>query len=144
VALSAPVDCEPLVARAPVQPPEAVQAVALVEVQVRVELDPLTTLVGLAWSETLGGSAETETVTDCAAVPPGPVHVKVKLVAAVRSEVVWEPLVGSVPLQPPDATQELALVEDQVKVDAAPLFTVVGLALSVTDGAGVVTVTVAD
>jgi hypothetical protein len=144
VALSGPVDCEPLVARVPVQPSEAVQEVAFVEVQVRVELDPLMTLVGLARSETLGGSADTETVTDCAAVPPGPVQVNVKLVATVRSDVVWEPPVGSGPLQPPDATHELACVDDQVKVDVLPLFTVVGLATSVTEGAGVVTVTVTD
>jgi hypothetical protein len=144
VALIAPVDCEPLVARAPDQPPDAAQDVALVEVQVSVELPPLTTLVGVALTDTVGVGADTETVTDCPAVPPAPLQVNVKVVPAVRSEVAWEPLVGSVPLQPPDATQELALVEDHVKVDAPPLFTVVGLALSVTDGAGVVTVTVAD
>jgi hypothetical protein len=49
-----------------------------------------------------------------------------------------------VPLQPPEALQVVALVEDQVNVEAAPLLTVVGLALNVTVGAGVVTVTVAD
>jgi hypothetical protein len=38
----------------------------------------------------------------------------------------------------------VALVADQVKVEEAPLATVLGLALSVTVGAGVVTVTVAD
>lgn len=48
------------------------------------------------------------------------------------------------PLQPPEALQVVALVEDQVNVEAAPLLTVVGLALNVTVGAGVVTVTVAD
>jgi hypothetical protein len=140
----APVDCEPLVATAPDQPPDAAQDVALVEDQVRVELPPLATLVGLALSETLGVGADTETVTDCAAVPPGPVQVNVKVVPAVRFEVACEPLVAWAPLQPPEAAQELALLEDQVKVDAPPLLTVVGLALSVTDGAGVVTVTVAD
>jgi hypothetical protein len=46
-----------------------VQAVALVDDHVRVELPPLATLVGLALSETLGGetlggAAETVTVTD--------------------------------------------------------------------------------
>ena len=140
----APVDCEPLVARALDQPPDAAQDVALVDVQVSVELPPLTMLVGLALIDTLGAGADTETVTDCAAEPPAPVQVSVKVVPAVRSEVAWEPLVASGPLQPPDAAQELALVEDQVNVDAPPLLTVFGLALSVTDGAGVVTVTVAD
>ena len=48
---------------APDHPPEAVQAVALVEDQVNVELPPLETLVGLALSDTVGG-AETVTVAD--------------------------------------------------------------------------------
>ena len=47
--------CEPLVATAPFQPPEAVQAVALVADQVRVELPPEDTLAGSALSETVGG-----------------------------------------------------------------------------------------
>jgi hypothetical protein len=144
VALSVPVDCEPLVARAPDQPPEAAQEVALVEDQVRVDELPLAMLVGLALKLTLGVGADTDTVRDCAAVPPAPVQVNVKLVAAVRSAVACEPLVAMLPLQPPDAAQEVALVEDQVRVEALPLLTVVGLALRVTDGAGVVTVTVAD
>jgi len=144
VALTAPVACEPLIARAPDQPPEAVQEVALVEVQVSVELPPLAMFVGLALSETLGGGADTETVTDCAAEPPRPLQVNVNLVLAVRAEVASEPLVARMPLQPPDAAQELAWVEDHVKVDAPPLLTVLGLALSVTEGAGVVTVMVAD
>ena len=66
------------------------------------------------------------------------------LVAAVKPAVVRLPLVASDPLQPPDAEHELALVEDQVRVEAAPLAIVVGLADRVTVGAGVFTVTVAD
>jgi hypothetical protein len=143
-ALSAPVDCEPLVASAPDQPPEAVQAVALLEDQVNVDLPPLATLVGLALIETVGAGEETLTVADCDAEPPAPVHVRVYLVVAVSAAVFWEPLVASEPLQPPDAAQEVALVEDQVKVEVAPLATVLGLALKVTVGAGEVTETVAD
>lgn len=41
-----------------------------------------------------------------------------------------------VPLQPPDAVQEVALVDDQLSVEALPLETLVGLAASVTGGAG--------
>jgi len=52
--------------------------------------------------------------------------------------------VALLPFQPPDAAQEVALVEDQERADAAPLLTVLGFALSVTVGSGVVTVTVAD
>ncbi len=48
----------------PVQPPDAVHAVALLEVQVNVELPPLATLLGLALKETLGAGAEAVTVTD--------------------------------------------------------------------------------
>jgi hypothetical protein len=45
------------------------------------------------------------------------------------------PLVGIVPLQPPEAVQEVALVDDHFKVDAAPLLTVLGVAERVTAGA---------
>lgn len=48
------------------------------------------------------------------------------------------------PLQAPDAVQELALLLDQVSIEALPAFTVAGAALSVTVGALLDTVTVAD
>lgn len=66
------------------------------------------------------------------------------LVVALSADVACEPLVASPPLQPPEAVQEVALVEDQVSTEVAPLATVLGLALKVTAGAGLVTVTVAD
>ena len=140
----APVVCEPLVATEPLQAPEAVQEVALVEDQARVELPPWETLVGLAVSETVGGVAETVTVADWAAEPPAPVQVRVNFVVAVRVGVDCEPAVASEPLHPPEAVQAVALVDDQVSADVAPLFTVVGFAVKVTAGAGVVTDTVAD
>jgi hypothetical protein len=144
LAVRAPVLVLPLVALLPDQPPEAVQAVALVEDQAKVELPPLATLVGLAVSETVGVGAVTETVADCDAEPPVPLQVNVNVVAVVSAGVVWVPLVPSAPLQPPDAVQAVALVETQIRVDVPPLATVLGLAVSVTAGAGVVTVTVAD
>ena len=49
-----------------------------------------------------------------------------------------------VPLQPPEAVQEVALVEDQLSVEPLPEVTVLGLALNVTVGAGAATVTVVD
>jgi hypothetical protein len=52
------------------------------------------------------------------------------------------PLVALLPLQLPDAVHEVAFVELQVNVDAAPLATDVGFAVNVTVGAGT-TVTVA-
>ncbi|MBS0375267.1 MAG: hypothetical protein JSR73_11855 [Proteobacteria bacterium] len=129
---------ELLVASAPVQPPEAVQLVALVEVHVSVDVPPLATLVGFAVkvTEGIGGGEAMLTVTDCDALPPAPVHSSVNVVAEVKLPVEVEPLVGSDPLQPPEAVQAVASVELQVSVDAEPLVTVVGLAVSVTVGAG--------
>jgi hypothetical protein len=56
------------------------------------------------------------------------------------------PEVSSVPLQPPEAVQEVASVEDQVSVLLPPEETDVGLAERVTVGAGgdVITETDAD
>ena len=72
-----PVDCEPLAALLPLHAPDAVQAVAFVADQVRVELVPLVTELGAALIRTAGaGVAElTETVADWVALPPGPAHV---------------------------------------------------------------------
>ncbi len=120
------------------------QEVAFVEDQVNVELPPLATVLGLALSATVGCGADTETVADCAADPPAPVQVNVYFVVAVRVEVACEPLIASPPLQPPEAAQELAFVEDQDNIEVLPLVTVLGLALKATVGAGWVTVTVAD
>ena len=44
------------------------------------------------------------------------------------------PLVASLPDQAPEAVHEVALVEDQLKVEPLPLVTLVGLALSDTVG----------
>ena len=49
-----------------------------------------------------------------------------------------------VPVQAPDAMQDVALVADQVSMALLPLATVLGAADRVTVGAGVVTETVAD
>jgi hypothetical protein len=62
---------------APDQLPEAVQAVAFLAAQESVELEPLVTLLGAADSDTVGAAELTETVTDCAALPPTPLHVMV-------------------------------------------------------------------
>jgi hypothetical protein len=56
-----------------------------------------------------------------------------------------DPLSGLVPDQAPEAVQEVALVADQLRVDAEPLATVLGFALRVTVAVGSgVTVTVVD
>jgi hypothetical protein len=55
-----------------------------------------------------------------------------------------EPLSPLAPLHPPDALQEVALLLDQVSEEEAPEFTVLGVAVRVTTGALLETVTVAD
>ena len=75
--MSAPVDCEPLVALAPDHAPEAVQEVALVADQVKVELAPLATVLGRAVKVTVGAGWVTDTVADCTALPPAPAQVRV-------------------------------------------------------------------
>ena len=62
--MSAPVDWEPLAALLPDQAPEAVQAVALVEDQVRVELGAGATVLGAALRLTVGDDDVTDTVED--------------------------------------------------------------------------------
>jgi hypothetical protein len=71
------VDCEPLTALVPDQAPEAVHEVALVADQVTVELLPLAIVLGLTARDTVGAGEVTETVADCAALPPLPLQVSV-------------------------------------------------------------------
>ena len=77
LALSVPVDWEPLVPLLPAQPPEAVQVVAWVLDQVSVELLPLAIVLGLAARVIVGAGAVavTATVADCVALPPAPVQI---------------------------------------------------------------------
>jgi hypothetical protein len=77
LAVSAPVDWVPLGALAPDHAPVALQAVALTADHVRVALSPLVMALGPTLKVTVGSGAFTETVVDCAALPPGPSHVSV-------------------------------------------------------------------
>ena len=61
---SAPVDQVPLAATVPFQPPAAVQAVALAEFQLKVDVPPLPIVVGDADSATVGASVVTTTSAD--------------------------------------------------------------------------------
>ena len=72
----------PLLANAPLQPPEAVHDVALFELHVSVEDPPLATVDGTAVNVAVG-MIETEAVTG-ALVPPGPVQVREYDVLVVR------------------------------------------------------------
>jgi hypothetical protein len=138
LAVRAPVLAVPLAAFVPLQPPEAVHEVALVELQVNVDVPPLATLVGLADSAAVGRAmAVTVTVALAGAlVPPAPEQVNAYVVLAVRAPVLTVPLVVLVPLQPPEAVHEVALVELHVKLAAPPLSTTVVDALSTAVGAG--------
>jgi hypothetical protein len=132
------VDCEPLTPLEPLQPPDAVQAVALLLDQFSVEAAPAFTVLGVALSVTVGAPLATVIVADCVADPPAPVQVTSYSVVAVRAGVCHTALVGTSPRQLPTmATQAVALVDVQVRVDLPPLATVVGAALRVTDGAAV-------
>jgi hypothetical protein len=120
VFVSAPVDHVPLVATAPCQPPEAVHAVECHAVHVRVDVSPLATVVGDAASVITGVRAATATSAVCAAEPPGPEQVKMYLVSVVSGSVVLVPLIGCVPLQPPEAEQVCAFVASHFKVAGVP------------------------
>ena len=76
MALSAPVLALPLVGSFPDQPADAVQLLALLDDQLSIADPPLLTVVGLALRPNVGG-AETLTVTDWLALPPGPLQVSV-------------------------------------------------------------------
>jgi hypothetical protein len=147
VLVNTPLDWLPEVVLVPVHAPEASQEVASVEDQVSVEDPPLAIDVGLAANDTVGtgaGGAPTVTVVEVLAVPPSPVHASPNVAVLVSGTLDWLPEVVLVPVHAPEATQEVALAEDQVRVEDAPLVTDVGFAVSDTVGAGGMTVTVAD
>ena len=73
--MSAPVLCVPLVAFAPLQLPEAVHAVAFVELHVSVEVPPLAIKVGFAVNVTVGAGTTVTVAVANLLVPPVPVQV---------------------------------------------------------------------
>jgi len=135
VVASAPVGSVPLVALAPDQAPEAVQPVASVDDQVRVELAPLASACGLALIVTAGGDT-TVTVADFTSLPPAPVHLRVKVLVLTRAPVDSVPLVPLAPDQAPEAAQPLASVDDQVRKEPVPLAIACGLAPRMSAGGG--------
>jgi hypothetical protein len=69
---------EPLVARAPVQPPEALQAVAFLVDQLSVALPPEVIVTGVAVNVTVGiPDGWTVSTADDEAEPPPPLQVRV-------------------------------------------------------------------
>jgi hypothetical protein len=84
----------------------------------------------------VAGVAPTVTVVEAEAEPPAPVQLST-YVAVALGVTVPVPEVAFVPLQPPEAVQEVASVELQVSALPLPAATVVGEALRETVGVGV-------
>jgi hypothetical protein len=141
VAERAPVPWLPLVPSAPLQPPEAVHDVALIELHVSVETPPEATTEGFATIVAVGITL-TSTVA-APLVPPVPVHVKEYELRSASAPVLCVPLVAFVPLQLPDAVHDVAFVELHVSVEALPLATEVGAAPSDAVGSAVVVLVLA-
>ena len=124
----------------PLQPPDAVQAVAFVVDQERRVFPPEFTELGVALNVTVGAGVvpgTTVTATEaCPVVFAAPVQLSVNVLFAVRAPLDVFPLVARVPDHAPDAVHEVASVELQVKVTDAPLEIDVALAESETVGAG--------
>jgi hypothetical protein len=127
----------------PVQPPDAAQDVVFAEDQVKVDESPAIIALGLALIDKVGAAPDTVTVADWVALPPGPAQVNVKVSLWVSAPVDIDPLIGSAPLQAPDALQLVVLVDDQLIVVAVLLGIVLELAPILTVGAGWITDTVA-
>lgn len=109
---SGPVLWLPFTDLLPLQPPDAVQATAFVELQLRSAEPPGATMVGLA---AIATSGTTLTITLAVAlVPVAPVHASVYTVLTVRAPVLCVPLVDFVPLQPPLAAHDVALDDVQL------------------------------
>jgi hypothetical protein len=134
--LRAPVPWLPLVPRGPLQPPEAVHEVALVELHVNVAAPPAATTVGAAVNVTVGMGIIVTVLTRGTVVPPGPVQTSENDVGAVNGPVLTLPLAVRIPLQPPEAVHEVALVELHVSIDALPEATAVGAADRLAVGMG--------
>ena len=145
--INAPLDWLPEIALLPDHAPEARQELASVDDQLRVEELPLITEVGFAVSDTMGTGAVTVTLADALAVPPSPVQTMAKVLELVNTPLDWLPEVALMPSHAPEAVQELASVDDQVRMEESPLTTEVGFAVSDTvgsGGGGVLTVTVVE
>jgi hypothetical protein len=127
----------PLIASAPVQPPLAVQDVAFVLDQVRVELPPEEMVVGLADSVTVGAAGFTVTVAVwVAAAPAAFVTVREYIVVTGGVTLTVCPLVTSMF---PGAMTPVPLAKTAVKLEELPVVIAAGLAVKlVMAGAGVI------
>ena len=107
--------------RLPVQPFDAVHAVALVVVHVSDVVPFGATLVGSAVNAAVGaGAGLTAMTTELVASPPGPEQVSAKVLDAVSAGVVSAPDVPRLPVQAPDAVHDVAFVLLHLSCSLAP------------------------
>jgi hypothetical protein len=107
--------------RLPVQPVDAVQPVASVLLHVSVVVPLGATLVGLATKVAVGaGGALTVIITALVALPPDPEQVSVKVLEAVSAGVASAPDVPRLPVQAPDAAQDVAFMLLHLSCSVAP------------------------
>src|SRR4051812_26952702 len=67
--------------------------------------------------EGIAPCCETVTVAEAEADPPAPVQLKLKVVVLAKAPVDCVPEVAMAPDQPPEAVQDVAFVEDHVRVE---------------------------
>jgi hypothetical protein len=120
----------------PLQPPEAVQLVALADVHESVDEAPDATVVGFALSASVGAGGAACTVTMAVLIalcPSAFVHVRVKDAFAFSGPTDWEPETAFAPAQPSEAVQVDAPLDVHVSVAFEPGVTVCGLAARLTE-----------
>lgn len=130
VAATGAVICVPPAASVPLQPPEAVQESASVELQLSEEVPPKATALGDAVRVAVGKGFTVTAALTGALVPPGPEQVSAKLALPFNIPVLWLPLTASVPLQAPEAVQDVACAELHERVDSLPAGMTSGFAVS--------------
>ena len=124
--------------RAPDQSPLAEQLFALLLLQLSVTLSPASTLPAEVVKLSVGGSTGsgvTVTLTLSLAEPPAPLQLNMKVVFVCRGPTLAVPLPARAPLQPPEAEQLDASVDDQLNTTLAPAVICDALVLRVTVGA---------
>ena len=121
----------------PLQAPDAVQLVALVDDHVSATVEPDVTLLALTFNVKTGAAFTlTMTVTDFCAVPPAPVQLSVNVPFELSAAVCSVPDTALLPAHAPEAVHPVALLADQLSVEWPPAVTDMGLAVIVRAGAG--------
>lgn len=136
VAVMGGLACVPLGASVPLQPSDAVQESALVEFHVNDEVPPRTATSGVAVSVAAGRGLMVTAALTGALVPPAPEQVSTNVALPFNAPLLWLPLGGKAPLQPPEAAHADALLEFQVNVADPPAATAAGDAVSDAVGTG--------